>query len=373
MAASPLLQPIKLGLLTPLSGPIGLLGPSSINCAKLAVREINDDGGIFGRPLTLVAGDGGGDAGDIARVAEEMIGQGAQAIVGTHVSTNRVALVEAIGGRVPYVYTTMYEGGEYSFGVFLCGETPEHNLLPLLRWLTRNRQVRSWYLIGNDYVFPRLSMLRARQQMAELGGRIVGEEYLPFLVDDFSASLDRIAASGADAVLSYLVGTDGIVFHRQFAERGLASSMIRAAPVTCENSLLGIGADATGEMYTATGFANSMASPSTASFRDRYRACFGDAAPILNRFGLSCYEGVHLLASLARRAGSLNLFKLQIAADGLSLSGPRGECRLSGNHLGSEVHIARANGNEFELLDHMGYMEPPGPPRAIWPPEAGRA
>ena len=39
-------SPIKVGILIPLSGPAGLFGPSSQNCAQMAVDEINAAGGI---------------------------------------------------------------------------------------------------------------------------------------------------------------------------------------------------------------------------------------------------------------------------------------------------------------------------------------
>src|SRR5690606_12209465 len=123
----------------------------------------------------------------------------------------------AIGGRIPYVYTTLYEGGQHSFGVFVCGETPEQELRPLVHWLARHKGVRRWHLIGNDYVFPRISIALAKRYIAEVAGSVVGEEYVPFFMDDFHPSIDRIKASRADAVLIYLVGQDSILFNRQFA------------------------------------------------------------------------------------------------------------------------------------------------------------
>jgi urea transport system substrate-binding protein len=52
--------PIKVGILIPLSGPAGLFGPSSQNCAQMAVDEINASGGILGRQIEPVFADVGG-------------------------------------------------------------------------------------------------------------------------------------------------------------------------------------------------------------------------------------------------------------------------------------------------------------------------
>jgi len=57
------------------------------------------------------------------------------AVVGWHISAVRQVLAPRIAGRVPYVYTALYEGGERTPGVFLVGETPSSQLLPAMRWL----------------------------------------------------------------------------------------------------------------------------------------------------------------------------------------------------------------------------------------------
>jgi ABC-type branched-subunit amino acid transport system substrate-binding protein len=367
-------RPLRIGLLVPQSGPIGLFGPSSLTCSMLAADELNAEGGILGRPVELITGDGGGSCREIEAEAERMIAEdGVEAIVGSHISTNRLALVDAIGGRIPYVYTTLYEGGQHSFGVFVCGETPEQELRPLIHWLARHKGARRWHLIGNDYVFPRISMALAKRYIAEVAGSVVGEEYVPFIMDDFHPSIDRIAASRADAVLIYLVGQDSILFNRQFAARGLQSGVLRAAPVLCENMLLGTGADATRNLFSATGFAGCMETRAVDTLRRNYRRTFGEYAPVLNRFGVSCYEGLHLLAALARRAGSFNLFKMQAVSDGTVIHGPRGACTLSGNHLSTVTYIAEAAGVDFRAIDRIGAMAAAPPSRSIWYPDAGSA
>lgn len=368
-------QAIRVGVLTPQSGPIGLFGPSSVNCARLAAEEINALGGLFDRPIELVFGDGGGTPEGIVAEARRMIDEDRiQALVGSHVSPNREALVRAIGGRLPYIYTTLYEGGEYSFGVFVCGETPAQQLQPLVEWLCRHRAATNWYIVGNDYTFPRKSVQAAKAYIAAVGGAVVGEEYAPLFTEDFYPSLDRIRRSKADAVLIYLVGSDSILFNRQFAVLGLEATILRAAPVLCENTLLGIGADATSNLYSAAGFTNCLETRQGVQFRDSYRRRFGTTAPVPNRYGVACYEGVQLLAALAARAGRLDVYKMQAFADGVCLTTPRGECRMSANHLGATAYVAEAAGTDLAPIDSLGYRSAAPAPAAIWSPvDAGNA
>ncbi|MCG6205203.1 substrate-binding domain-containing protein [Rhodopseudomonas sp. HC1] len=347
---------IKIGLMTPQSGPIGLYGPSSIDCAKLAVEEINAGGGLFGSRLELVFGDGGARPERVVADTSHMIEEHRiRAMIGSHVSPNRDALVSAIGGRIPYVYTTLYEGDQYSFGVFMCGETPVQQLDPLIVWLRSNRDARKWFIVANDYSFPLKSCRIAKDYIAQADGEIVGEEYLPLYTEDYHATLRRIERSRADAVLIYLVGMDAIVFNRQFSSVGLHRKIARAAPVLCENTLLGIGCDAVDNMYSTAGFTNHLQTNSGGRFRDSYRRRFGPGAPVPNRFGVSCYEGLHLLKALAEQAGSLDLYKMQAFADGLAISTPRGDCRMQSNHLGAPIHLVEARGYDLCALEDVGY------------------
>jgi len=50
-------EPLKIGLLAPLSGPLTRVGQTNRNCAALAVDEINASGGLLGRPLQLSVED----------------------------------------------------------------------------------------------------------------------------------------------------------------------------------------------------------------------------------------------------------------------------------------------------------------------------
>ena len=61
----------------------------------------------------------------MVRTASDVVASDdADIIMGTHISAVRVALRKVVGGRIPYVYTPVYEGGERTPGVMAIGETP---------------------------------------------------------------------------------------------------------------------------------------------------------------------------------------------------------------------------------------------------------
>ncbi len=344
---------LKIAMLVPLSGPAGLWGPSCQTSARLGCQEINAAGGILGREVELIFADAGGDPDTIAADTLDLFAEtGAEAIVGMHISAVRQALVRALRGRVPYVYTPVYEGGENSFGVFLIGETPPQQLKPSINWLAENRRVRRWFLIGNDYVWPRRTHHAAERYVKATGGQIVGLSYLPFGCVDHEPYLEQIRREKPDAVLVSMVGTDCVTFNRAFAQKGL-TSILRLSTACEENALLGIGARNSDNLYFTTGYLSELDTPYNQAFLDRYQASFGMDAPVPNTIGQSCYEGLRLFAELSRKARSVRVGALSEAAEGLSYNSARGRVTMRSRHLYSDMYLAQADRLRFKVVAHF--------------------
>ncbi len=345
---------LRVGLLIPLSGPAGIWGPSAHKCATLAVDEINGGGGVLGREIKLVLSDAGGAPAAVAAAARELVEEhGVEAFVGMHISAVRVAVARALKGRVPFVYTPLYEGGERSAGVFAVGETPEQQLKPAVTWLAERRRARRWYLIGNDYVWPRVSHAAAKQYIAQCGGEVVGEEYVPLGCDEFAPSLERIRAARPHAVLISLVGGDGVAFHRRFAADGMARDFLRLCSALDENALLGVGAENTENLFAASGYFAALPTRANQGFIERYQQSFGRLAPVLSALGQSCYEGFLFYAALARRAASLDAMALEAAAASLDYDGARGTVRMRDKQVVMANYLAQADGLGFRIIDHL--------------------
>lgn len=346
--------PLRVGLLIPLSGPAGLWGPLAHKCAILAVDEINARGGVLGREIQLVLSDAGGAPAAVAKAARALVDQhGVEAIVGMHISATRVAIARALAGRVPFVYTPLYEGGERSPGVFAIGETPEQQLRPAITWLAERRQARRWYLIGNDYVWPRILHATGKHYIAACGGEVVGEEYVPLGRDAFAASLARIRAARPHAVMVSLVGGDGVAFHRSFAAAGMAQDYLRLSNALDENALLGVGADNAENLFAASGYFAALPTRENQGFVERYHSSFGASAPMLSALGQSCYEGFRFYAALTAHAGSLAVAALDAAADGFAYEGARGTVIMRDKRVAMTNYLAAADGLDFRIIDHL--------------------
>lgn len=340
---------LDVALVVPLQGPAGLFGPSAELCARLAQEEINADGGVLGRRLRLLLVDGGAPPHVVADRVTALVNSGSvQAVTGWHISAVRKCLAPRIAGRVPYVYTALYEGGERLPGVFLTGETPERQLRPALRRLAAEFGVRRWTIVGDDYVWPRATAHAVREFLAEQGAELCDEIYVQLGTQDFTGPLRRIERSRCDGVLMLLVGDDAVAFNRAFGAAGL--TQLRFSPLMDENMLLASGTEGTRGLFASAGFFETLPTVDGLDFGARYHRRFGPQAPPLNSMGESCYEGVRLLGELFRRSGATDVRTMNAVAEGLGYDGPRGPVEVRDRHLRQRVFLAAADGLEFDVL-----------------------
>ncbi len=350
---------IRIGLLLPVSGPSGLHGPSGRYCAQLAAEEINAQGGLLGRRVQVVVGDGGMSFAASAREGERLIEEdGVAALIGTHPSGVREILGPRIGRRLPYVYTPIFEGGAYEPGVFFLGETAYQQLAPVLPWMKAQLGARRWYLIGNDYRWPRDVHRMAHRLLAEQGAEIAGDTMVPLETENFDAVVAEIGTLQPDALIVTLIGSDAVIFHRAFTRAGLDERIWRLGLLTEENTLLAIGAECNRRLLTSAAYFACLPHPENEEFVRRYRSRFGPHAPVLNSIGQSCYEGLMFLHRIASAAGSLDVGKLCRVADGLEMTGPRGRMRMVGRHFVKDMHLAEAEGVEFSIRQSFPQVEP---------------
>jgi ABC-type branched-subunit amino acid transport system substrate-binding protein len=350
---------VKLAMMIPMSGPAALFGPSSRNCSELAAGEINRRGGLAGRQIELVFGDAGVPPAEASQAALKLWrGEHCEAFIGMHDSAVRAALVGLFKGQVPYIYTPTNEGGECAKGVYILGETPQQQLEPVIPWLGKERSLKRWYLIGNDYNWPRGTNAAAKDYIKASGASIVGEEYLPFTVDNFDANLAKIRESQADAVLITLVGGASVGFSRAFASFGLGDKAIRLGTLIDENTLAGIGAQSSQNLYSSAGYFGSIQTPAAQAFAADYKKAFGDKGLPLNALGESCYEGLLLLEAMANKAKGLKVDQIEAVANGISYDGPRGHTVLEQRYCRRDIYLAQAEGAQFKVVKTFPKVAP---------------
>ena len=326
--------------------------PSCDAGALLAAAELNASGGVIGQSVELVLADAGVTAAEAARAAAMLVEvEAVGAVVGMHPSNVRDAVKRQIGARAPYVYTPQYEGGERGRGVLAIGSTDEDVLRPTIPWFVEHKRARRFFLLGNDYVWPRTGSITANTVVGAAGGQVVGGTTIPFGSFDYSAPLAAIRRARPDVVITFLVGLEAITFHRAFAAAGLAPLMLRFSQAMDETVLYGVGAENAENLYAASNYIGDVHTREDDRFRELYHDSFGGAAPPTNVFARSCYDGVHLVAGLARLTGRRNpaAMALQLAQMGPfgAMQRLRPETEASPR---APVHLVAADGLGFRLI-----------------------
>ena len=293
---------LRVCLILPQSGPLGMTGPSALDAALLAAHEANVTGGVCGRRVDLVLVDGGRAPKDVADDVRRLRDSGAVDVVtGFHTSDVHRAIGAVTAGHIPYVFTPPHEGGPRVPGVLCIGMDPLSQLREPMAWITAHHKARSWALVGNDYIWPRSVHKVAGHIVANLGGRVVFERRVP--LGSARASVDQVVDelrhSGADAVLLSLIGRDLATFNTALRHSGLDRSLVRLSPALEENGLMAVGGDRSGLLYASMASFATLDDDRRFDLLQRHRAVLGPDAPVLDAYAEGVYDGVRLVTLLA--------------------------------------------------------------------------
>ncbi len=343
---------LKVGVIVPFQGPAGIWAESCLTSALLAAAEINMQGGMNGRQLELVIRDSGNSAYSAAAAASESVDvEGAEALVSMVPSSARQSIRDAVDLEIPFIYTPQFEGCGGPQATMMIGDTASQLLRPAIDWLAHEKKATRFFLLGNDYMWPRKSIAQARHLVGNWGGHVVGEQEIRFGVTQYEGLLKRIARARPHVVISWLLGNEAISFNRAFASSGLAAKILRLSMAVDETVLYGIGADATENLYACSSYFANIRSRNNDAFLEKYHQSFGASPPPQNAFGQSMYEGLHCLNALAAGADSLHsssLFRrIGKVPQRKTARGFDGNVAVGARH---PVYIAKAEGHAFKIL-----------------------
>ena len=325
----------KIGLFIALSGPASLFGPTQRACADLAAEKINKAGGIMGRQIKLIFTDAGGPPAETAKSAVRlMLEDKVDLFIGSHDSATREAKIATIKGKVAYIYTPVYEGGECSPNIYCLGETPEQQVQPATEFLAKDEE--------REVVLPDRRRLRLAAQVERAGQEIHRRERRQGGRRGVCAvrraqqvrgggDAHQVGQAGRRAVT--LVGADNVNFNRTFAGFGLDKSIARLSLLLEENTLMGIGADNSGNLYSCMGYFANSPRRGAKKFKAAYLAKFGDKAPQLGDDRRRLLLGAELAKALFDKAGAADAKKLTAASEGLTFESASGPVTMRGRQV----------------------------------------
>ena len=349
--------PIRIGVLFSTTGAFSISESPMLYAAKMAIDEINASGGINGSLIEPVYGDYGSDPAVAANRARQLIVQDkVMAIVGTNSTSTRLAVKPVIEEHNSLlIYNTYYEGEKPSPNIIYTNTVPSQQIDHFIPWIIRaHRMARPRiYMVGSDYEFPRKSIAYAKMLADRHGGMIVGEEYVPTGHRDFSSIINNIKRARPDAVFSVIAGDSLVPFYRQYYEAGITAADIPIyACATHEGAAMNIGAEAAAGHYASFSYFNTLGTPESDAFVQKYRDLFGTDTVVTNQ-AASVYHGVYLLKAALEKAASHTTADIIAAFSGLEIDAPVGRVKMDerNHHAWLPSYIGRINENcTFDIV-----------------------
>jgi urea transport system substrate-binding protein len=317
-------DPIKVGVISPLTGAWTVYGKAHISGFQLAVDEINAAGGVLGRQIEIVVGDSKTEPRVVVEQANRLIRQErVDFLAGTFSSAERNAAGPVVKAADKILlYPTFYEGQEKKYypgvcnpNIFMFGPEPTQQVWPHMEYMTKEFG-KKFFMIGSDYAWPRVTNEVTKQKLKELGGEVVGEVYIPFNTPQYESVLRDIRKSGANIIFHSLTGSDTVNFRQQFAAAGMQKDFVTWTVDDEEVVTSGLGPAVSANAYVSFDYFMSIDTPNNKVFLEKFKAKFGKDA-LVNTVGVGMYNAAHMAAIAIKKAGAVDTKALRSGLKGV--------------------------------------------------------
>jgi branched-chain amino acid transport system substrate-binding protein len=296
-------ETIKIGMVSPLTGPAAEPGRIQLNSAHLAADEVNQAGGVLGRPVELIVEDDQTTNPGAVLAFSRLANRGdCVGYIGSIRSTQmqamapdiaRVARPVMFGGTDP---TLTHSGNPW---LFRCRPNDLYSARVIADFGVSDLKKRKWAVVYSTDAFGANGMKALVAALDKLGVTPVLTQGYANQQPDFTPVVLAVRGSGAEIMGSYFTyEPDQAVFARQARQLGLAIPWVGspsiASPVT-----LHLAGPALFGTYGVADF-NVDSSPAAKAFATAYGRAYGGAQPD-NGW---TYDGVHLLARAINAAGN---------------------------------------------------------------------
>jgi len=365
---------ITIGFLFSLTGAVAVVEHTLHDAALLAVEEINASGGINGKQIKTIIEDPASDPATYAdRARRLMIRDKCVSVFGGYTSASRQAVLPvAEQQKNLFWYPTLFEGRECSRNIMYGGAVPNQQQDELIPWLIKNHGTR-FYMIGNNYVYPKEENNYCKTLLAKYGAEVVYEEYVPLGHSDFSSVINRIRSEKPDVIFSTVVGDSDVAFARQYAAAGFDPSQMPVASLTrSEVEVQAIGGEAAAGHFSSAPYFMGYQSAENEAFIKAYKGRFGDDQ-VTHFVSEAAYYQVYQFkkAMESLDPDSVSPTAIRDAAIGQTLQAPQGEILIDENlhtHVWPKVAQWQADGTANIILQSENRITPT--PYAAYPKDS---
>ena len=347
--------PIKIGVLHSLSGTMAVSESGVVDAVLLAVEELNQRGGVLGRPVETVIADGWSDDQVFTREAERLITEdNVVTLFGCWTSSSRKRVKSVVEKHNHLlIYPVQYEGLEQSPNIIYTGAAPNQQIIPAVKWAFAFLDKRRFYLVGSDYVFPRAASAIIKDSLSAMGIEAVGESFVPLGHTGFKEVAAAIVESRADVILNMINRQSNVAFFHELRLAGIKPAAVPTISFSiAEPELRGLNTKEMVGDYAAWNYFQSVDTPPNLAFVKRFHTRYSPTRMISDPME-TAYFSVKLWAQAVEAAGNTDPTAIRSAMVVQSLVAPEGNVRIDATtgHTWKKARIGTVSAEaDFDIV-----------------------
>jgi branched-chain amino acid transport system substrate-binding protein len=323
---------IKLGLMTPLSGPISPAGAETKRGVDLALEELGNK--LGGLPVKYTVVDDKTNPAEAVQGASKLIDDAKVDFVTGFSSSNTmipvwktfndagVFAVGALAGPLQFAGKDCVQNG------FVVSFSNDDWPAAVGKYMS-DKGVKSAFFVGADY---QAGYEHVGAAMKYFKGKAVGPVYTPLTQLDFAPEMARIRAEKPDAVFAFLVGAGGVAFVKQYAQAGLQNQIPFYTEDPVANPLtFPAQGDAAVGLIMGTNWTADLDNPANKKFVAAFTAKYNRLPATFAALG---YDSVKLIDSAVKEVGGKieNKDAVRAALRKANFQSVRGSFKFNNNH-----------------------------------------
>ncbi len=344
-------ETIKLGILHSQTGSMGMNEMSLRHSEVLAIEEINNSGEFPKTEFVPVVRDGRSKSDHFRRRVRDLIDvEKVDVIFGCWTSLHRKAVIDEMANPTDLFrpdgfvagnsanrhepllfYPLQYEGFEANRNVFYFGSTPNQQILPAIDWFLSDQggKRQKIYLIGSDYLFPRMANYIVKKYLESRDVEVVDEVYLPLGHNDFGDAILKIREKSPDLILSTINGDSNRPFYEQLYKSGIRAETVPVlATSVAEDELRRIPPEFVQGHYAAWSYFQSLDTPESKAFVKSFKKNFG-LDRVVDDPMEAAYTQVMVWKEAYKRANSSDPLKIrEVLEKGMEFDAPGGRIKV---------------------------------------------
>jgi branched-chain amino acid transport system substrate-binding protein len=346
---------VRIGSVSPLTGPQAHLGHDNANGARLAIEELNAAGvTLAGRKVKfeLLSEDDQADPRTATIVAQKMVDQHVAGVLGhlnsgTSIPASKIYFDAGIPQISPSATAVAYtaQGFKTAFRV-MTNDSQQGKVLG--EYAVKKMAARRVAIIDDRTAYGQGLADEVEKAVKASGGEVVAREFTTDRSTDFFAILTSIKAKQPDLVFYGGMDAQGAPMARQLRSLGLKAKFLGGDGVQTTEFLKLAGADAAGVTASSPGLPlDSM--PGGKQFREKFTAKYG----VIQNYAPYAYDAAMTLVAAMQQADSADPAKYISELPRVQRAGVTGPISFDerGDIRGGAITLYQVKDGKWDILE----------------------